>query len=142
MPEVPTIYRQPKFQAGSPNGRLKLMILRLTFTEQTTKFPAHSALLKQQQKMFDRRPDRQENIYWNYPWDRYAIHFSKFVAFCILLWTRNDTLRGFFYHLFSIFYASQFFAVCFVVTLILEGSQKHSSFWKWFTAAIQYHISF
>ena len=64
---------------------------------------------------------RQENIYWNYTWDRYAFHFSKFVAFLYLAMNTNDTLRGFFYHLFSVFYAFQLFAVCFVVTLILEG---------------------
>ena len=32
-----------------------LMILRLTSSEQTTKFPAHSELLKQQRKTFDHR---------------------------------------------------------------------------------------
>ena len=34
-------------QTGRWNGRLKLTILGLTYSEQTTKFPAHSALLKQ-----------------------------------------------------------------------------------------------
>ena len=38
------------------------MILRLTFTEQTTKFPAHSALLKQQQKMFDCRAQARKYL--------------------------------------------------------------------------------
>ena len=32
------------------------MILRLTSSEQTTKFPAHSAPLKRQRKMLDRSP--------------------------------------------------------------------------------------
>ena len=32
-------------QTGSPNRQLKLMILRLTSSEQKTKFPAHSALI-------------------------------------------------------------------------------------------------
>ena len=51
----------PKFQTRSPNGRLKLLILRLTSDVRTTKFPAHcwSALLKRKRKTFGRR---QKNI--------------------------------------------------------------------------------
>ena len=60
QPEAPTIYphatKISKFQAGSLNGHLKLMIIRLTSSEQTTKFAAHSALLKWQWKMFDHQP--------------------------------------------------------------------------------------
>ena len=53
-PEALTISPRgrPKFQTRSPNGRLKLMILRITSCEWTTKFPAHSALLKQKRKTF------------------------------------------------------------------------------------------
>ena len=50
-----------------------------------------------------------------------------------------SNMNGFFYHLFSVIYASLFFAVHFVVTF--ERLTKHSSFCKWFTAAIQDHIS-
>ena len=46
--------RRPKSQTGSPN--LKRIILRLNFGEQTTKFPAHSALLKRKRKAFGRPP--------------------------------------------------------------------------------------
>ena len=47
---------RPKFQTGNPNRCLKLMILRLTSSEQTTEFSAHSKLLKRQRKTFDHRP--------------------------------------------------------------------------------------
>ena len=57
-PEALTISPRgrPKFQTRSPNGHLKLMILRITSCERTTKFPAHSALLKRKRKTFGCRP--------------------------------------------------------------------------------------
>ena len=51
----------------------------------------------------------------------------------------NGTLGGFFYHLFSVVYTSLFLLN--VLWQLLKGSQKHSSFGKWFTAATQDHIS-
>ena len=77
---------RPKFQTGSPNGSLRLTIFRLTSSEQTTKFPDHSALLKWQRKTFD-RPNytlfqaSARNV-------RHA-NFCKFVAFSTLLRTRT-----------------------------------------------------
>ena len=57
-PEALTISPRgrPKFQTRSPNGHLKLMILRITSCERTTKFPAPSALLKWKRKTFGCRP--------------------------------------------------------------------------------------
>ena len=43
---------QPKFQTLCLNRCLKLMILRLTFGEQTTTFPVHLALLKSKRETF------------------------------------------------------------------------------------------
>ena len=51
---------------------------------------------------------------------------------------RNGTLRGFFYHIFSIIYAFLFFAVHFVETF--ERLAKTFLFLKTFTAAIQDHL--
>ena len=57
LPEAPTIYHgRPKFETRSPNGCIKIMILRLTSINWTPKFPAHSALLKQTQKTFGHQP--------------------------------------------------------------------------------------
>ena len=52
VPGLRFILGRPKFQTGSPNGRLKRIILRLTSGEQTRKFPVHSALLKRKRKTF------------------------------------------------------------------------------------------
>ena len=49
-------HRQPKFQTRTLRGWLKLMILRLSVGEQTTKFLAHSVLLKRKQKTFSPWP--------------------------------------------------------------------------------------
>ena len=50
----------------------------------------------------------------------------------------NGTIRGLFYHLFSVIYASLFFAVCFVETF--ERLAKTFQFLKIFTAVIQDHL--
>ena len=50
----------------------------------------------------------------------------------------NGTIRGLFYHLFSVIYASLFFAVCFVETF--ERLAKTFQFWKIFMAVIQDHL--
>ena len=49
-------HRQPKFQTRTLSGWLKLVILRLSVGEQTTKFLAHSVLLKRKQKTFSPWP--------------------------------------------------------------------------------------
>ena len=69
---------RPKFQTGSPNGGLKLMILRLTSGEQTTKFPAHSALLKWQRKTFDRRSQAKKYFcQWKVNKQHYVLKFTS-----------------------------------------------------------------
>ena len=50
----------------------------------------------------------------------------------------NGTLRGLFYHLFSVIYVSLFFAVCFVKTF--ERLAKTFQFLKNFMAVIQDHL--
>ena len=59
LPEVP-MYDLPtgnqNFKQGPRADELKLMILRLSLGEQTTKFLAHSALLKRKQKTFSPWP--------------------------------------------------------------------------------------
>ena len=49
-----------------------------------------------------------------------------FASVFYLTTNTNGTIRGVFYHLFSVTYASLFFAVCFVE--LLKGLQKHISF--------------
>ena len=56
---------------------------------------------------------------------RFHLHMTKSILFLLLqvcsvfylATNMNGTLRGLFYHLFSVIYASLFFAVCFVETL-------------------------
>ena len=105
---------RPKFQTRSPNGSLRLTIFRLTSSEQTTKFPDHSALLKWQRKTFD-RPNytlfqaSARNV-------RHA-NFCKFVAFSTLLRTRTvHSEVSFIIFFFSFIPDSLFFTVLFVVT--------------------------
>ena len=50
----------------------------------------------------------------------------------------NGTIRGLFYHLFSVIYASLFFAVCFVETF--ERLAKTYQFLKIFMAVVQDHL--
>ena len=50
----------------------------------------------------------------------------------------NGSIRGLFYHLFSVIYASLFFAVCFLETL--ERLAKTYQFLKIFMAVIQDHL--
>ena len=55
-----------------------------------------------------------------------------------LVTNTNGTLRGLFYHLFSVIYASLFFAVCFVETF--ERLAKTYQFLKIFMAVVQDHL--
>ena len=52
--------------------------------------------------------------------------------------TNGTIIRGFFYHLFSVIYASLFFAVCFVETF--ERLAKTYQFLKIFMAVVQDHL--
>ena len=78
--------------------------------------------------------EKQEvsNYLWHYP--------CRFVAFFILLWTRTVHSKVSFIIYLRLTTFPYCFAVRFVVTFV-KGSQKHSSFWKWFVATIQDHIS-
>ena len=74
---------------------------------------------------------------------RFHLHMTKSILFLILqvcsvfylATNTNGTLRGFFYHLFSVIYASLFFAVCFVETF--ERLAKTSQFLNIFKAVIK-----
>ena len=74
------------------------------------------------------------------------IHMTKSILFLILqvcsvfylAMNTNGTLRGLFYHLFSIIYVSLFFAVHFVETF--ERFAKTFQVLKIFTAVIQDHL--
>ena len=49
----------------------------------------------------------------------FKLHVTLLLQVCSIFYlatNTNGTLRGFFYHLFSVIYASLIFAVCFVVT--------------------------
>ena len=61
-------------------------------------------------------------------------------SFFYLATNTNNTLKGFFYHFFSIIYASLFFAVCFVVTF--ERLAETFQFMKWFLAGLLFKIKF
>ena len=77
---------------------------------------------------------------------RFHLHMTKSILFLILqvcsvfylVTNTNGTLRGLFYHLFSVIYASLFFAVHFVETF--ERLAKTFQFLKIFTAVIQDHL--
>ena len=75
---------------------------------------------------------------------RFHLHMTKSILFLILqvssvfYYATNGTLRGLFYHLFGVIYASLFFAVCFVETF--ERLAKTFQFLKIFTAVIQDHL--
>ena len=154
---------RPKFQPGSPDRCLKHLILRLTTksSEQTTKFPAHSALLKRQRNTsFDWNPllrlllqrswsfwkwCQMNNLIvfekpsiikswlflqhyklyvttaWSKNWEKVVIRGKaswfqithdigmlltlQVCSIFYLAKNTNGTVGGFFYHLFSIFYA-------------------------------------
>ena len=74
---------------------------------------------------------------------RFHLHMTKSILFLILqvcsvfylATNTNGTIRGFFYHLFSVIYASLFFAVCFVETF--ERLAKTSQFLNIFKAVIK-----
>ena len=76
----------------------------------------------------------------------FKLHMTKSILFLILqvcsvfylATNTNGTIRGLFYHLFSVIYASLFFAVCFVETL--ERLAKTYQFLKIFMAVIQDHL--
>ena len=76
----------------------------------------------------------------------FKLHMTKSILFLILqvcsvfylATNTNGTLRGLFYHLFSVIYASLFFAVRFVETF--ERLAKTFQFLKIFTAVIQDHL--
>ena len=76
----------------------------------------------------------------------FKLHMTKTILFLILqvcsvfylATNTNGTIRGLFYHLFSITYASLFFAVCFLETL--ERLAKTYQFLKIFMAVIQDHL--
>ena len=76
----------------------------------------------------------------------FKLHMTKSMLFLILqvcsvfyvATNTNGTLRGLFYHLFSIIYASLFFAVRFVETF--ERLAKTYQFLKIFIAVIQDHL--
>ena len=77
---------------------------------------------------------------------RFHLHMTKSILFLILqvcsvfylATNTNGTIRGLFYQLFSIIYASLFFAVCFLETL--ERLAKTYQFLKIFMAVIQDHL--
>ena len=76
----------------------------------------------------------------------FKLHMTKSMLFLILqvcsvfylATNTNGTIRGLFYHLFSIIYASLFFAVCSLETL--ERLAKTYQFLKIFMAVIQDHL--
>ena len=76
----------------------------------------------------------------------FKLHMTKSILFLILhvcsvfylATNTNGSIRGLFYHLFSVIYASQFFAVCFLETL--ERLAKTYQFLKIFMALIQDHL--
>ena len=77
---------------------------------------------------------------------RFHLHMTKSILFLILqvcsvfylATNTNGTLRGLFYHLFSITYASLFFAVRFVLTF--ERLAKTFQLFKIFKVVIQDHL--
>ena len=77
---------------------------------------------------------------------KFHLHMTKSILFLILqvcsvfylATNTNGTLRGLFYHLFSITYASLFFAVRFVLTF--ERLAKTFQLFKIFKAVIQDHL--
>ena len=78
---------------------------------------------------------------------RFHLHMTKSILFLILQVcsvfylatnTNGTIIRGLFYHLFSIIYASLFFAVCSLETL--ERLAKTYQFLKIFMAVIQDHL--
>ena len=77
---------------------------------------------------------------------RFHLHMTKSILFLILqvcsvfylATNTNGTLSGLFNHLFSVIYASLFFAVRFVETF--ERLAKTCQFLKIFTAVIQDHL--
>ena len=77
---------------------------------------------------------------------RFHLHMTKSILFLILqvcsvfylATNTNGTLRGLFYHLFSVIYASLFFAVRFVETF--ERLAKTCQVLKIFMAVIQDHL--
>ena len=76
----------------------------------------------------------------------FELHMTKSILFLILqvcsvfylATNTNGTIRGLFYHLFSVIYASLFFAVRFVETF--ERLAKTSQFLNIFKAVIQDHL--
>ena len=76
----------------------------------------------------------------------FKLHMTKSILFLIshvcsvfyLATNTNGSIRGSFYHLFSVIYASLFFAVCFLETL--ERLAKTYQFLKIFMAVIQDHL--
>ena len=76
----------------------------------------------------------------------FKLHMTKSILFLILqvcsvlylAMNTNGTLRGLFYHLFSVIYASLFFAVRFVETF--ERLAKTCQVLKIFMAVIQDHL--
>ena len=77
---------------------------------------------------------------------RFHLHMTKSILFlnlqlCSVFYlatNTNGTIRGLFYHLFSVIYASLFFAVGFVETF--ERLAKIYQFLKIFIAVIQDHL--
>ena len=77
---------------------------------------------------------------------RFHLHMKKSIIFLILqvcsvfylATNTNGTIRGLFYHLFSIIYACLFFAVCFVENF--ERLAKTYQVLKIFIAIIQDHL--
>ena len=78
---------------------------------------------------------------------RFHLHMTKSILFLILqvcsvfylATDTNGTLRGLFYHLFSVIYISLFFAVCFVETF--ERLAKTFQVLKIFIVVIQDHLN-
>ena len=76
----------------------------------------------------------------------FKLHMTKSILFLILqvrnvfylATNTNGTIKGLFYHLFSVICSSLFFAVCFVETL--ERLAKTYQFLKIFMAVIQDHL--
>ena len=76
----------------------------------------------------------------------FKLHMTKNILFLIshvcsvfyIATNTNGSIRGSFYHLFSVIYASLFFAVCFLETL--ERLAKTYQFLKIFMAVIQDHL--
>ena len=67
---------------------------------------------------------------------KFYLHLHRSTMFSILVWTIQSEIS---YIIYSLFYASPFFVVRFVV--IFDRLTKHYSFWERFTATISDHTT-